>query len=114
MSALSFPPTLRAVEAGERPPPASIEAEQACIGAVLLRQEVPPDFEDLGVDDFFLPAHRAIWEAILRMSAVARKVDSIALQDELRIRGDLPRLEGGVGVPRHLRERHPHLEGAGR
>jgi replicative DNA helicase len=114
MSALSFPPTLRPVEAGERPPPASIEAEQACIGAVLLRQEVPPDFEDLGVDDFFLPAHRAIWEAILRMSAVARKVDSIALQDELRIRGDLPRLEGGVGYLVTCASAIPHLEGAGR
>ena len=111
---MSGPPSLRVIGPGERVPPASIEAERACIGAVLLREELLVELDELVVDDFFLPAHRAIWEAIRTLTAAGKKVDAIGLEDELRMRGDLMRLEGGVSYLVGCADSLPHLEGASR
>lgn len=82
----------------ERQPPHNLEAERSVLGAVL----VAPDALDealaiVGPDDFYLPAHREIWEVMVLLSRRGEPVDVVALADELRKRGQLPKLEGGEG-----------------
>jgi replicative DNA helicase len=88
-------PQLRPVSATERVPPASMDAERSVIGAALILREVPAEAAELQVDDFYLPAHRVIWEAIIGLAKRQRAIDPVALADELKISGDLLRIEGG-------------------
>jgi replicative DNA helicase len=60
----------------EHQPPHNLEAEEAVLGAILasgrLLGEVTALLEEA---DFYRPAHRAIWRAILRL--VSRVVNSL-------------------------------------
>jgi hypothetical protein len=49
----------------------------------------------LQIDDFFLPAHREIFEAMLAIDKRQQPLDVIAVADELRVRGMIARLDGG-------------------
>jgi len=79
-----------------RVPPHSLEAERAALGGILIK---PTSFDELATvlvtDDFFLPAHREIFEALLEMDKRRVPFDPISLADELKTRGALSRLEGG-------------------
>src|SRR5687768_5433661 len=79
-----------------REPPAALDAERSVLGSVLMTpsciDEVLPIVE---VDDFFLPAHREVWQAMLTLNAKEVPIDIIPLADELKRRGALPKLEGG-------------------
>jgi replicative DNA helicase len=79
----------------ERVPPHSLEAERAALGSVLL---VPASIDELGalaVDDFFLPAHREIFEAMLALNKRGRRIEILGLIAELKANGMLSRLENG-------------------
>jgi replicative DNA helicase len=80
----------------QRVPPHNLDAEKSVLGAVLIK---PASFDEvatsLQVDDFFQPAHREIFEALLALDRRRQPLDIIAVADELKIRGMLPRLEGG-------------------
>jgi replicative DNA helicase len=80
----------------QRTPPHNLDAEKSVLGAVLIK---PAAFDEvatnLQVDDFFLPAHREIFEAMLALDKRRQPLDIIAVADELKTRGMLPRLEGG-------------------
>lgn len=89
-------PPLRPVSANERVPPASLEAEQSVIGSALILGTLPPEADDLLVDDFYLPAHRAIWEALLSLAKRERPIDPLEIEAELRSAGDYLRIEGGT------------------
>jgi replicative DNA helicase len=104
---------LRAVLSSERTPPASLEAERAAIGCVLLRGELIGDFEDLRPGDFFLPAHVEIWGCIREMQQQGRPIDIVALADKLRAAGALPRLENGESYLLTCADAVPHAENAG-
>jgi replicative DNA helicase len=79
-----------------RLPPHNLEAEKSALGGVLIK---PSAFDEMAtvltVDDFFLPAHREIFEAMMELDKRRQPLDPIGLGDELKIRGALPRLEGG-------------------
>ncbi len=79
-----------------RTPPHNIDAERSSLGGVLLK---PAAFDEvlteLVADDFFLPAHREVYEAMVTIDKRRQPIDIISLGDELRTRGSLPRLEGG-------------------
>src|SRR3954469_173441 len=81
-----------------RPPPHSLDAEKSVLGAVFIK---PAAFDEIAtalqVDDFFLPAHREIFDAMLAIDKRRQPLDVIAVADELKVRGMLPRLEGGEG-----------------
>jgi replicative DNA helicase len=68
----------------------------AALGGVIIK---PTSFDEMAtvltVDDFFLPAHREIFEAMMELDKRRLPFDPIAIADELRTRGSLPRLEGG-------------------
>src|SRR4051812_44446980 len=79
-----------------RSPPHNLEAERSALGGVLIK---PSAFDEMATgllaDDFFLPAHREIFEAMVALDKRRAPIDPISLADELKVRGSLPRLEGG-------------------
>ena len=80
-----------------RLPPHNLDAERSALGGVLVK---PVMFDELattlGTDDFFLPAHREIFDAMMEISRRQQPIDVVSLGDELKSRGSLARLEGGV------------------
>ena len=79
-----------------RTPPHNIEAEKSALGSIFIK---PASFDEVGttlqVDDFFLPVHREIFEAMLAIDQRRQAIDVVAVADELKTRGLLGRLEGG-------------------
>ncbi len=64
--------------------PVSIEAEQAVLGALIIKPEV---FDIVGgmlvAEDFYLEDHRNIYKAISRMYMASKTVDAVTLVNEL-------------------------------
>ncbi len=77
------------------PPPHNLDAEKATLGAVLIRPSVFSELDGLlATDDFYLPAHREIWDAMRACDSVGH-LDNVSLADELKSKGQLARLDGG-------------------
>jgi replicative DNA helicase len=87
---------LRPVPAPDRQPPHNLEAEEAVLGAVLtagrLLVEVAAVLEEA---DFYRPAHRAIWRAMLRLTDQGQPTDPVTVLGELHDSGDLADVGGG-------------------
>ncbi|MBM4295529.1 MAG: replicative DNA helicase [Deltaproteobacteria bacterium] len=80
-------------------PPASTEAEQSVLGAILVRPEVMDQVADLlGPDDFYREAHGRIYQAILDLYRRGEPVDLVTITALLKERGQLE----GVGGPAFL------------
>jgi replicative DNA helicase len=94
-----------------RLPPNNLEAERSVLGGVLIK---PTAFDEMATvlvaDDFFLPAHREIFDAMLAIEKRRQPIDPISLGDELKVRGSLPRLEGGEGYLMSLAASVPTAE----
>jgi replicative DNA helicase len=79
-----------------RQPPHNLEAERSALGGVLVK---PSAFDEMATtitaDDFLLPAHREIFEAMLALDKRRQPIDVVSLGDELKNRGSLARLENG-------------------
>ena len=79
-----------------RAPPQNLDAERSALGGVLVKPSASDELlTGLQADDFFLPAHREIFEAMMALDKRRAPLDIISLADELKTRGTLPRLEGG-------------------
>jgi replicative DNA helicase len=79
-----------------RAPPQNLDAERSALGGVLVKPSAIDELlTGLAADDFFLPSHREIFEAMLALDKRRQPIDVISLADELKTRGALPRLEGG-------------------
>jgi hypothetical protein len=80
----------------DREPPHHLEAEEAVLGAVLtsgrMLDEVAALLEKA---DFYRPAHRAIWRAILRLADQGQPTDPVTVLGELDDRGELADVGGG-------------------
>ncbi|OAT80863.1 replicative DNA helicase [Desulfotomaculum copahuensis] len=77
-------------------PPQNIDAEQSVLGALLLEPDaVPRVARFLRPDDFYLEAHRQIYEAILALDEAGQPVDLITVTTWLQDAGVLERT-GGV------------------
>jgi replicative DNA helicase len=87
---------LRSVPTPDQQPPHNLEAEEAVLGAVLtagrLLTEVAAVLEEA---DFFRPAHRAVWRAILRLTDRDQPTDPITVLGELDDAGELADVGGG-------------------
>lgn len=76
--------------------PHSLEAERAVLGGLLLKPSGLAEASlTLVPDDFMVPAHRVIFEAMLMLDRRNKPVDVIELADQLTRQGDINRLEGG-------------------
>jgi len=87
---------LRPVPEPDRQPPNNLEAEEAVLGAVLtagrLLAEVAALVEE---SDFYRPAHRAIWRAMLRLTDRDQPTDPVTVLGELDDSGELADVGGG-------------------
>src|SRR5215204_6748354 len=87
---------LRPVPEPDQPPPHNLEAEEAALGALLtagrLLTEVAAVLEEA---DFYRPAHRAIWRAILRLADRDQPTDPVTVLGELEQAGELADVGGG-------------------
>jgi len=87
---------LRPVPAPEHEPPHNLEAEEAVLGAILaagrLLAEVAAVLEEA---DFYRPAHRTIWRAMLRLADRGKPTDPVTVLGELDHDGELADVGGG-------------------
>lgn len=70
--------------------PFSVEAERAVLGSLLLHDSQLEIISELLLSvDFYVPAHRIIYEAILSIARRNQRLDIVTLQDELEKMGQL-------------------------
>lgn len=88
-------------------PPNNTEAEQACLGALLL------DPDALGTvlryirpEDFYLNSHAEIYSSIIALNEKGQKADLITLTDEMKLTGSLEKA-GGPGYIANLTSMTP-------
>jgi replicative DNA helicase len=72
----------------ERVPPNDVEAEAAMLGAMLLDKYVVSEVGDLVTgDDFYMPQHRFVFEAIMELDRRAAAIDVITVKNQLKKTG---------------------------
>ncbi|TSA00704.1 MAG: replicative DNA helicase [Nitrospiraceae bacterium] len=88
---------LRADPAALKLPPQNVEAEQTVLGAILLdNQALYKALELIGPDEFYRPAHRRIFEAMIELSEQNQVVDLVTLTDHLQHAGTLEGIGGSA------------------
>lgn|GEM_PF-944802 len=99
-SAATYAPDLKRrtlVQLAHRTSPANPEAEQAVLGAILVRPEVLDRVtEILKPGDFYREAHGCIFRAMLDLSGRGNPVDLVTVTALLKERGQLERVGGPV------------------
>lgn len=87
--------------------PRDEQAEASVLGAALLtRAAAAVAVETLSVDDFYVPKHGQVFEAIRGLVSRSEPVDAITVGDELQRRGDLLKV-GGPAFVHQLAEEVP-------
>ncbi len=80
----------------QREQPHNLDAEKSALGTVFINPAaLAVLIATLQTDDFFLPAHREIFDSMLALDKRGQPIDVLSVADELKTRGMLPRLEGG-------------------
>lgn len=88
-------------------PPANIDAERAVLGAILLHDTGLHTIADfLSAEDFYTPAHKIIYQAMLIIVGRSQRVDLVTLQDELVKKEQLDSI-GGISYLVSLQEDIP-------
>ena len=78
-----------------RVPPQAIEVEEQVLSAILLDSEsVCKVLDVLNVDDFYKPAHRSVFAAMIVLFTSRMPIDLITLSDILRKSGELEKMGG--------------------
>ena len=96
----------------ERVPPHDVEAEAALLGAALIDRDVMSDVGDrIRGEDFYVGAHRLIFEAIAALDERGDAIDAVTVKDELRRRKSFEQVGGGEALVR-LMESVPSSSGA--
>lgn len=79
----------------ERVPPQNIEAEQAVLGAMLIKKEAIVEVQEiLQPEDFYRETHRLVYEAMIELSGNDEAVDLVTLTEQLRKSGMLEKIGG--------------------
>ena len=90
-------------------PPHNDQAEQSVLGSSLYGDEyLAAIVSTLKVDDFYNPAHRLIFESIVRLFTANKPVDILTVSDDLASRGLLEQA-GGAGYIARLPDLTPIL-----
>lgn len=77
--------------------PSNIDAERSVLSALLLNDEYVGQVNELlTAHDFYQPAHRIIFQAIMDLAAARQRIDLLTLQDELSKRAQLEAIGGVV------------------
>ncbi len=81
---------------GYKQPPHSREAEESVIGAVLLSEDAVNEVMDrIHPEDFYIPAHQAIFESIRDLFDSSQAIDAVTVSHSLQRKGELDKI-GGV------------------
>ncbi len=84
-----------------RVPPHSVEAEESVLGSILLSVDAANEVMDkLDPEDFYVPAHQAIFRAIQSLYNSNQAIDAITVSEELRRTNELERVGGVAFVTR--------------
>jgi replicative DNA helicase len=94
------------MSAGKRVLPHNLDAEASVLGGILLRNDVLVSLENLEVDDFYDPRHKAVFAAIRNLETVSKPIDVVTLEAELDKIGKLDAI-GGVAFIGELALRVP-------
>ncbi|MGI8516852.1 MAG: replicative DNA helicase [Acidimicrobiia bacterium] len=87
--------TIEASRRSPRVPPHSREAELSVLGAILLASDSANDVMDrLVAEDFYVPAHQTIFEAMTTLYNMNEPIDAVTVSEELRRRDHLERIGG--------------------
>ncbi len=79
----------------ERMPPQNIEAEQAVLGAVLIKKEALTEVQEvLKPEDFYREAHRIVYSAMEDLFINNEAVDLVTLTEQLRKKDQLDKVGG--------------------
>ena len=71
-----------------RQTPHSVEAEQAVLGSIVIDPScVPLMLEMLNPEDFYIENHRIIFETVMAMFTMGKKIDYVTILDELKMSG---------------------------
>ena len=82
---------------GVRVPPNHPESEKSVLGAMLRSREAALlAIETLSPDDFYDPANREVYSAMLSMATASREIDLVTLDEELTRRGKLEAIGGAA------------------
>src|SRR3954447_18683558 len=82
-------------------PPHSLEAEQSVLGAVLLSDHTLYTLRieiNLVPEDFYRPAHGAIWDAMLALYEQSEPVDKLTVVEKLKQLGQLDAAGGAAAI----------------
>lgn len=78
----------------ERKFPHDREIEASILGGVLLNNGLLPELAELEIDDFYIPQHRVVWEAMRNLQAASRPIDIVTVEHEIAKRGKLEAVGG--------------------
>lgn len=88
----------------ERIPPHTVESETGALGSLLLEGDALAQTAvaryRLTPESFYIPAHRAVFEAIMALTILRRPVDLLTVSDQLRKSGALDKIGGPVTLSR--------------
>lgn len=88
-------PNVIPIDSAVRTPPSSIRAEESILGSILLDNDsINTVAEKVRATDFYRPAHRVIFEAMLNLSDKQEPVDIVTLSQELQATGKLEQCGG--------------------
>lgn len=88
--------------------PASVDAERAVLGSVLLKPDVCDDVALLlRGEDFHDDGHRLLYEHLQELHDAGKRIDTTIILERLRTKGDLDRL-GGAKALAEIIESVPH------
>jgi replicative DNA helicase len=96
-----------------RPLPHNKEAEAAVLGGVLLRNEALNDVIAVVTDeDFYVPAHRSVFRAMMKLADRGQPIDIVTLESQLRAADEL-NLVGGLDGLGRLADRYASSHNVG-
>ena len=79
-----------------RPPPHNLESEQCVIGSIIVEEEtLVPVAEILDREDFYIDAHKVIYDSMIELGNERKPIDMITLTNRLKEKGYLDQV-GGV------------------
>lgn len=79
----------------DAPPPQDLVAEQSVLGGMMLSKDAIADVvEVLTPNDFYRPAHQAVYDCVLDLYGRGEPADPITVSAELERRGELGRVGG--------------------
>ncbi len=76
-------------------PPHNLESEQCVIGSIIMEEEtMVPVAEILDIEDFYIDAHKVIYESMLELNNERKPIDMVTVSNRLKEKGYLDQVGG--------------------